>query len=355
MAHVCVGGKYVLVRKLGAGAMGAVYEGRHIELGKRLAIKVIHPEYCASPAVVTRFRREARAASAAQSDYIVETYDLGLDDAFGLYMIMEYLEGEDLDARLSRERWIDTREATAIGVQVARGLARAHAAGVIHRDLKPANIFLTPREDGVLHAKILDFGISKLEGGQGTDAAEPTLAGITLGTPQYMSPEQCEGDSTLDGRTDVWSLCAVLYEMIAGAPAVGLEGGYVAIMRRIILEDIVPLEKRAPWVEGDVARVIDEGLVRDRDRRLPDAVTLATRLAEALPEAGSFPSIPTIRCPPSSTFADAATMAEVPERPSLPSRRHASSMAPASGEAEAVGIFARGDMLRELATLRSRK
>ncbi|HEX3344152.1 MAG TPA: serine/threonine-protein kinase [Polyangiaceae bacterium] len=217
-----VAGKYELKRLLGSGSMGAVYEGVHIDLGKRLAIKLIHPEFGESAEVVARFRREARAASAVESDYIGQIFDFGRDEALGLYMVIEYLEGEDLESRLQRERWIGELDAATIGLQVARGLAKAHAAGIIHRDLKPANIFLTKRDDGSVLAKILDFGISKFEPERGpVSIVEPTLTahGTTLGTPQYMSPEQCEGKVALDVRTDVWSLCTVLYEMIAGEPA----------------------------------------------------------------------------------------------------------------------------------------
>jgi eukaryotic-like serine/threonine-protein kinase len=294
-----VAGKYQLKRLLGSGSMGAVYEGVHVDIGKRLAIKLIHPEFGDSPEVVGRFRREARAASAVESDYIVQIYDFGRDDALGLYMVIEYLEGEDLEARLVRERWIGERDAVTIGVQVARGLAKAHAAGIIHRDLKPANVFLTERdEDGSILAKILDFGISKFD----SDAApasqiEPTLTahGTTLGTPQYMSPEQCEGKVALDGRTDVWSLSAVLYEMLAGEPAVTDDGGHIGMMMRIVREDVVPLRKRASWVNETLAGAIDVGLVRDRDKRISSAMALMARLIEAFPEAGSRLSMPSIQ------------------------------------------------------------
>jgi len=300
-----VAGKYELKRLLGSGSMGAVYEGVHVDIGKRLAIKLIHPEFGDSPEVVGRFRREARAASAVESDYIVQIYDFGRDDALGLYMVIEYLEGEDLEARLTRERWISERDAVTIGVQVARGLAKAHAAGIIHRDLKPANVFLTERdEDGSIVAKILDFGISKFD----SDAApqsiiEPTLTahGTTVGTPQYMSPEQCEGKVVLDGRTDVWSLCAVLYEMLAGEPAVSDEGGHIAMMMRIVREDIRPLRERASWVHENLAAAIDAGLVRDRDKRIPSATALMGRLIEAFPEAGSRVSLTSIHNIPHKT------------------------------------------------------
>lgn len=296
-----VAGKYELKRLLGAGSTGAVYEGRHLDLGKRLAIKLIRPEFCESAEVVARFRREARAASAVESDYIVQIYDFGRDEALGLYMVIEYLEGEDLEARLAREKWVDVRDAATIGLQVARGLAKAHAAGIIHRDLKPANVFLTRRDDGSVLAKILDFGISKLDPGSsggGGDAAEPTLTahGTTLGTPQYMSPEQCEGTVALDGRTDVWALCAVLYEMLTGEPAIEDAGGHVATMARIVKEDVDPLASRAPWVPEKLARVVDAGLVRRREERIANASTLVARLVDACPEAAARPGLaPAVR------------------------------------------------------------
>jgi serine/threonine protein kinase len=305
-----VAGKYELRRLLGAGSMGAVYEVRHVDLGKRLAIKLIRPEFCESTEIVARFRREARAASAVESDYIVQILDFGRDEALGLYMVLEYLEGEDLEARLVREKWIEAREAATLGLQVARGLAKAHAAGIIHRDLKPANVFLTRRDDGSVLAKILDFGISKIEpaSSRGGDAPEATLTayGTTLGTPQYMSPEQCEGKVALDGRTDVWALCAVLYEMLAGEPAIEDAGGHVATMARIVHEDVVPLAARAPWVPEKLARDVDAGRARRREDRILDAATLAARLVEACPEAAARPGLaPAMRPTDASELAPA--------------------------------------------------
>jgi serine/threonine-protein kinase len=287
-----VAGKYELKRLLGEGAMGAVYEGVHVDLGKRLAIKLIRREFSEHAEIVARFRREARAASAVDSEYIAQIFDFGRDAARGLYMVIEYLEGEDLEARLARERWIGERDTVTVGLHVARGLAKAHAAGIIHRDLKPANIFLTRRDDGSLLAKILDFGVSKFD--QDGAAAEPTLTGLgtTLGTPQYMSPEQCVGKLALDARTDVWSLCAVLYEMVAGEPAVPGGGGQIATMQRIVRQDVPQLGRRASWANAQLARIIDAGLARDRNARLPSAATLAAKLLEAFPEASSNALVP---------------------------------------------------------------
>jgi serine/threonine protein kinase len=318
-ARALIAGKYELRRPIGVGSMGAVYEGVHLELGKRVAVKVLRSEFCSSTEAVSRFRREARAASAIESEHVAQIFDFGRDDALGLYMVIEYLDGEDLEVRLVRDRRIEVSEAATIGWQLARGLARAHAVGVIHRDLKPANIFLTRRDDGSVLAKVLDFGVSKLDGGKwngsgagGTAGApEPTLTerGTTLGTPQYMSPEQCEGKIALDVRTDVWSLCAVLYEALAGEPAVSDAGGYVAAMHRIVFEQVCPLAKRASWVPEGLARVVDAGLVRNRDRRIPSAAVLAERLLAAHPQSERARSpkpdpkivVPSDPPPPSST------------------------------------------------------
>ncbi len=310
-----VAGKYVLKRLLGTGSMGAVYEGVHADIGKRVAIKLLHPELGGAPDAVARFRREARAASAVESEHIVQIFDIGWDPACGLYMVIEYLEGEDLEARLARERWIGERDAATIGVQLARGLAKAHAAGIVHRDLKPANVFLTQRDDGSTLAKILDFGISKLANRQDAspgNLGEPTLTarGTTLGTPQYMSPEQCEGTTALDGRTDVWSLCAVLYEMLAGEPAVSDEGGFVGTMMRIVKDDVRPLRQRAPWVSEHLARAVDAGLVRERAQRVADAAVLAAQLVDAVPDAGA--SVP---------LRDVLTKTDVSELGPHPTRR----------------------------------
>ncbi|HEX8794652.1 MAG TPA: serine/threonine-protein kinase [Polyangiaceae bacterium] len=381
-----VAGKYELKRVLGTGAMGAVYEGVHVDIGKRLAIKLILPEFCESQEVVGRFRREARAASAVESEYIAQIYDFGRDERLGLYMVIEYLEGEDLEARLARERWISEKDTATIGLQAARGLAKAHAAGIVHRDLKPANVFLTERDDGSILAKLLDFGISKFEpssSGGPVSLAEPTLTahGTTLGTPQYMSPEQCEGKVELDARTDVWSLATVLYEMIAGEPAISDAGGHIAAMQRIVRSDVPPLASRASWVSPQLAAVIDAGLVRDREKRIPSAAVFVARLLEIFPDAGQRPSFthhiaaptdisqlgpPSVAEPPSTESDPAVRAAPKPPgisdiKPLAPVKiadtgnPASSNREPPSSGGDSVQMFMReGDMPKELLELRKK-
>ena len=275
-----IAGKYSIVRQVGRGAMGAVYEGRHVELDKPVAIKLIDPKLASSGEAVERFRREARAASAVRSEHIVAVFDVGRDDTAGFFMVMELLEGEDLATRLQRDERIAPIEAATIGAQVARALAKAHAAGIVHRDLKPANLFLTRHEDGALLVKVLDFGVSKaLTEASGLGGAALTALGVAIGSPRYMSPEQARGEA-IDTRTDFWSLGVVLYEMLSGAPP------YDDAVH-VLLGPPKPLADVAPGVPPAIASIVHALLVHDRNARLSDATKLAQMLREA---AGASPS-----------------------------------------------------------------
>ncbi|MDB4994983.1 MAG: serine/threonine protein kinase with repeat [Myxococcaceae bacterium] len=285
-----IAGKYRIHRLLGTGGMGAVYAGEHLEIGKRVAIKVINESHANSPEVAARFRREARAASAVESASIVHVFDVGHDPVAGLYMVMEYLDGEDLASRLGRETKISAEDVVAIGFQSCRALAKAHAAGVIHRDLKPANIYLTTREDDSLLVKILDFGISKLLNDAAAASQRPnqleekkalTRMGAAIGTPQYMSPEQAQG-LELDQRSDVWSMGACLYEALAGKPLYDELGTYEQTIIRIVMTPAAPLGQVAPWVPRALAEVVDAALVHDVNKRIPDCATFARRLKESV-------------------------------------------------------------------------
>ena len=272
--------------------MGSVYEGQHVDLGKKVAVKVLDAVAHTSAELATRFRREARAASAVESDGIVQVFDVGRDPDIGLYMVMELLSGEDLEMRLRQQpgRRLDPVVVAHIGHQVARALVKAHAARVIHRDLKPANIFLTNRDDGSMKVKILDFGISKLlasETSTGTGKErllELTAAGVALGTPQYMSPEQAQGLTTVDHRADVWGLGVVLYEALAGFPAFPELRTYQETIINLLQGPPQPLARVAPWVPEALARVVHDALVHDPNARIQDCATFVARLSNALPE-----------------------------------------------------------------------
>jgi len=213
-AHI---GQYRVIRTIGAGGMGTVLLGEHLLLGRRAAIKVLHSSLAVHKQIVERFFTEARAMSALHDPGIVQIFDFGYAVDGTAYIVMEYLEGEPLSARLDRLGVLPVGHALRIARQIAGSLETAHAAGIVHRDLKPDNVFLVrdPEALGGARTKILDFGICKL--GLGTDA-RVTQTGVMVGTPVYMSPEQCRGQADLDHRSDIYSLGAVLFHMLTGRP-----------------------------------------------------------------------------------------------------------------------------------------
>jgi serine/threonine-protein kinase len=284
-----IAGKYLVKRRIGAGGMGAVYEGEHIEIGKRVAIKVIESVHARSAELAARFRREARAASAVESEHIVQVFDVGQDESIGLYMVMELLVGEDLASRLDRAGGrIPIDEAVTLIAQAGRALGKAHAAGVVHRDLKPANLFLTTREDGTTSVKILDFGISKLvrpeaSAGGGGKTSLVTREGAVMGTPMYMSPEQAQG-LPVDARSDVWSLASVLYEALAGRTAYDARDTYEMMIIQLATQKPRPIEEVAPWVPAPIARLLEKALAHDLEQRTSDAAAFAKSLVAAARE-----------------------------------------------------------------------
>ena len=281
-AKVVIAGKYRVESLLARGACGTVYVGEHTELGKKVAIKLIAEELARVEEATLRFRQEARAAAAVQSDHIVQVFDVGSDARFGLYMVMELLDGEDLEVRLRREKKLDVRTAVDVATQAARGLAKAHAAGIVHRDLKPANVFLGTRDDGALLVKLVDFGISKLLRDESAPfGGAKTRRGTAVGTPQYMSPEQAQG-LAVDHRTDVWALGAVLFEMLAGRPAYHELETYEQTIIAIVRDETPSLAEFAPWVPASVVDVVTRALEHDVEARIGDATTFAQLLSDAL-------------------------------------------------------------------------
>lgn len=206
-----VAGKFRVIRKIGTGGMGAVYEVLHEYTKHRRALKVLHPHFAQMPAIVTRFLREASAAGRIGNPHIVETFDAGNLESGEPYIVMELMSGRALDSLLVERGKLDFIEAIGYVRQACRGLEAAHNAGIIHRDLKPDNLFIEPGP----FVKILDFGISKFDATL-TGSEQLTRAGAMLGTPFYMSPEQVRGTDGIDARTDVYSLAAVLYECVTG-------------------------------------------------------------------------------------------------------------------------------------------
>jgi len=210
-------GQYRIIRTIGAGGMGTVFLGEHQLIGSRAAVKVLHPSLSVHKQIVDRFFTEARAMASIHDPGIAQVFDFGYTVDGTAFIVMEYLEGEPLSARLDRLGVLPVGHALRIARQIAGSLEAAHAIGVIHRDLKPDNVFLVrdPEALGGARTKILDFGICKL--GVGGDA-RVTQTGVMLGTPVYASPEQCRDSATIDHRSDIYSLGAVMFHMLTGRP-----------------------------------------------------------------------------------------------------------------------------------------
>jgi serine/threonine-protein kinase len=266
-----VGGKWRVVRLIGRGGMGAVYEGQNTSIGKKVALKFIDADYAGHAEVVSRFQREAEAASVVESGHIVHVFDSGTTEQGIPYIVMELLQGEDLRSRLNRMGKLPPAEAVHIAIQILRGLARAHASGIVHRDLKPDNIFLVEHDDEPLFVKIVDFGISKFITGRNvTPVGTLTQRGVILGTPFYMSPEQARAVTDLDERTDLWSVGAILYECVSGErPFTG--DAYEAIIVSICSTDPADVRSLEPSLSHELGAVIHRALRRDRNARFRNA------------------------------------------------------------------------------------
>ena len=273
-AGVRIAGKYELERELGKGGMGVVWVARHVELGeRRVAIKFLLNTLRAD--LLERFRREALLASQIQTRHAVAVLDFGEHEG-APYLVMEYLEGHDLRALLDQRQRLEPALALTIADQAARGLQKAHDAGLIHRDIKPENLFLTRDEDGELLVKILDFGIAK---SQGADSG--TATGMMIGTAYYMSPEQFQGMKDLDYRTDVWSLACVVYEMLVGVRT--FDADSVLMIGMQILGAARPVPSKAV---GDLPPDFDDWFAKalhpDLTQRFQSAMELVSALASSL-------------------------------------------------------------------------
>ena len=279
-------GEYLVVARVADGAMGRVYEGRHVGTRDRVAIKVLHAEVARDAVAVERFRREYESARDLAHPYIVKVIDFG-STADGLsFMTMEFLEGEELSKVLRRGGEAGATAAAAPGIEPARvlrifsqlalGLEHAHSFGVIHRDLKPDNIFLCRAADGDV-VRILDFGSVKLQMETGPKL---TAFGTTLGSPYYMSPEQAMGKHDVDQRTDVFALAAILYECVTGK--VAFEAPNVAqILMKIINQAAIPPAQQVQGLPPRMDDVIDRGLRKDKKSRYGSAALLVSALCDA--------------------------------------------------------------------------
>jgi serine/threonine protein kinase len=273
-------GNYQALSLLGEGGMGAVYLAEHPGIGRRVAIKVLRAEMGHDPQLLTRFLNEARAANAIRHPNIIEVLDSGTTASGASYLVMELLEGESLSARIKRLSRLDERSAIEIALQTASGLGAAHAKGIIHRDLKPDNLFVIPEESDASRerVKILDFGIAKLHVPSGDSLK--TRTGTLMGTPIYMSPEQCLGTKEIDHRSDVYSLGIILYEMLTGRPPF-LSEGFGELLTMHLHDSPAPLRSFAPQVSVAVERAILRMLAKKPEERFQSMADVRAALATA--------------------------------------------------------------------------
>jgi serine/threonine-protein kinase len=306
-------GKLRVIRMIGSGGMGAVYEVEHELTKHRRALKLLHAEMARMPGVVARFIREASAAGRIGSRHIVETFDAGQLETGEPYIVMEMLKGRPLDALIEKMGKLDFAQAVEILKQACDGVQAAHDAGIVHRDLKPENLFLV--EANRIFVKILDFGISKFDPSR-TEGMNLTQEGTALGTPFYMSPEQVRGEPNIDPRTDVYALGVVLYECLTGKKpfeaeslphlAVKIHEGKYAMLKTIRPDAPVGLES-----------VIARAMSVDREHRYPTARALKQSLEE-IDLGGKFTAGATLLAP--ATAIDGTPKLVIdeskPERPS---------------------------------------
>jgi tRNA A-37 threonylcarbamoyl transferase component Bud32 len=270
-------GRYQVVRLLGSGGMGAVYEGRHVVVGKRVAIKFLHAEFAQNEEVLKRFYREAQAAAAIGHKSIVDIMDVGVSPDNEPYLVMEYLEGEDLDSMLQRTGALSVEAACGILEPALLALEAAHTKGIVHRDLKPANIFLVRNEGSAPTVKLIDFGISKFTGGN--KESRLTRTGSLLGTPAYMAPEQARGVGDVDHRADVYSMGVILYHMLTGALPFDGEN-YNALLINVLTTEARRPRELNPSIPADAEAVILKQLRKSPAERSQSAREMLEELKD---------------------------------------------------------------------------
>ena len=281
-----IDGKYEILRRIGEGGMGVVWEARHARTGRRVAVKEILGDIADEEKRLSdRFEREARVTGAIETQHIAAVLDTGTDAATGHpFLVMELLSGEDLQQVMLRQGTLSEDVALRVVAQACAVLARAHEAGVVHRDIKPANLFLARRDGGEIVVKILDFGIARVKASMATADLALTTTGQMIGTPLYMSPEQVLRPKAVDHRTDLWSLGVVLYEALAGVnPHEDIETAG-ALMVAICGTPAPDLGAVAPHVSARTAAIVKRALAIDPAMRHASAEALLTDLRNELPE-----------------------------------------------------------------------
>ena len=344
-SNALIAGKYQLVRLIGRGGMGTVWEGRHASLGTRVAIKFIDSEFADSLEARTRFDNEARAAATIQSKHAIQIFDHGLTEDGKPYIVMELLVGEPLDGRLDRVGRLPLAETARILRQVGRALARAHERGIVHRDLKPENIFLvrTPDDDDEV-AKVLDFGIAKFKkpDGQSGGLTSSTKTGAVLGTPFYMAPEQARGLRDLDHRVDLWAMGVIAFRCVCGGlPFEGVSVGDLLV--KICTTPARLPSSIAPSLPPAFDAWFLHALEKDPARRFQSALELTDSLANA---AGLSVKRAASQSPPTSDTLVAPAASNPPLNLDRRSRSGSATSAPFTASNPRANTSARGIWIR---------
>jgi serine/threonine-protein kinase len=300
-----LGEAYEVTRLIGQGGMGAVYEGVHARLRKRVAIKVMDRNLAANTEALARFRREIDVTAKLAHPNIVQISDFGTVPTGEPYLVMEYLDGEDLERRLARVDRVSFAAAVAIVNQLASALAVTHAEGIVHRDLKPANVFLVKVPGQSDFVKVVDFGISKVLKASTTKL---TRAQMIVGTPEYMAPEQAAGKvDEIDHRSDQWSLACIAWHMLVGQqPFVGPDVN--SILHQVMNGEPPPLGPAlAPLLPGQVEGVLRKALSKRQIDRYPTITAFAKAFEAAAPlDTPMRPIAPRPAAPKDSLFGRAA-------------------------------------------------
>src|SRR6266511_3062653 len=272
--------QYRVERVQGVGGMGVVVVATHLKLDETVAIKFLLPDAVTHPESVARFAREARAAVKIKSEHVARVIDVGTLETGAPYMVMEYLEGGDLSQVLQSRGALPVEDAVEYVLQACEAIAHAHVLGIVHRDLKPANLFLIRRPDGTNAIKVLDFGISKVMPGKGSSSDNAmTRTRAVMGSPLYMSPEQMTSTRDVDGRTDIWALGVILYELLSGQPPFSADT--MPQLCGLILSGPTPsIRSIRPNIPPGLDAVLRRALEKEPAKRYPNIADFASALAE---------------------------------------------------------------------------
>jgi serine/threonine protein kinase len=278
-----ISGRYRIDRLLGAGSMGFVVAAWHLELDQPVALKLLNSDVFEQGEGATRFRREVRAAARIKSEHVCRVIDVGSLEQGAPFMVMELLDGNNLEEELTERGPLPVSEATLYILEAVEALAEAHAAGIVHRDLKPANLFLARRADRTRLLKVLDFGISKsMVESHGSRDMSLTKTGVIIGSPLYMSPEQMRSTKDADTLSDVWALGAILFQLITGRPP--YEGETIPeLCAKLFTEDAPPPSTVRAGLPANLDAVLHRALARDSTRRFQNVAELGAALVEFAP------------------------------------------------------------------------